>query len=132
MKSSLASAEWFGSASMHEAQNRGIISMRRPAAGGRNMTSRDQVARRIGQGRSGAKASGSAVLSVEIRVLVVLGALGRQLQRQAIAADLVQPDTGRDADRALIAGPLVARLGRCGGLATDLPAGIDELVQAIR
>src|SRR5471032_3121018 len=71
-----------------------------------------------------------AATSVEVRVLVVFGALGGKLEREAVVRELVDPDSRRDRHRAGVElGSLSAHLGARRRLGAELPAAVDELVE---
>src|SRR3954466_2768008 len=69
--------------------------------------------------------------SVQVLVLVVLGALCRQLDGQAVAGELVEPHARRDRHRTLVRRALVACFRGGGGLRTELPSGVDEVAQRL-
>src|SRR5208283_13126 len=69
------------------------------------------------------------LLLVQVVVLVILRALQRQLESEAVLGDLVNPYARVHLDRSRVCAPLAACLG-CGiGLRRALPAGVEKLVQ---
>ena len=68
------------------------------------------------RGRSWASSSRRELGLVEVVVLVILRALQRQLEGDAILGDLVDPNTRVHFDRSRVCRACLACLGRCVGL----------------
>jgi hypothetical protein len=58
--------------------------------------------------------------SIQVFILVILGALAGQLERQTLVGELIHPYARRDRQRTGKRLAFSARLGRSGGLSTQL------------